>query len=320
MKKIITVLLIMMLTGCQLPGLSSAKSGGNIVVASGNTTERQINGEILGQMIAHYMPDVGVEILANLGSSLLILQTLESKDSHMSSVMYTGTSLTGELGLPATTDVDEAYEKVVTGFYDAFDLVWFPSYGFANTYAFMVTREFAETHNLSKISDLKSISSNLRAGIDTGWIDRDGDGYEAFKEIYDFEFGTLLPMEIGLVYSAVQSGDMDIVLGYSTDGRIDSYDLVLLEDDLRLFPPYDASPVVSVDVLNEYPELEGVLLKLEGAISDSQMQRLNKRSDEDKVEPTIVAQEFLEAHNYFEDRMVQPLKERELYKDMEGLK
>ena len=159
----------------------------------------------------------------------------------------------------------------------------------------------------------------MRAGIDTGWIDRDGDGYEAFKALYGFEFTTLLPMEIGLVYSALQSGDMDVVLGYSSDGRIDSYNLVILEDDLQLFPPYDASPAVSHQVLKDYPELETILLKLEGAISPSDMQGLNRRSDEDKLEPRMVAQEFLEANNYFEAVDPIPLRERPLYKDLEGL-
>lgn len=74
------------------------------------------------------------------------------------------------------------------------------------------------------------------AGVDTSWITRKGDGYEGFKEEYGFAFDSILPMQIGLVYDAVAAGKMDIVLGYSTDGRIGSYDLVMLEDDKRFFP------------------------------------------------------------------------------------
>lgn len=319
MKKLsISLMLLFMLVGCSLPGLGGSGSG-SIVVASGNTTERQVNGEIVAQMIKHYMPEVDVEVLPNLGSSLLILQTIDRGDSHISSVMYTGTSLTGELGLEATTDVDFAFEQVVKGYDEEFDMVWMPSYGFDNTYAFMVTESFANEHNLEKVSDLEALSDTVRAGIDTGWLDRDGDGYEAFKALYGFEFTTLLPMEIGLVYSALQSGDMDVVLGYSSDGRIDSYNLVILEDDLQLFPPYDASPAVSQQALKDFPELETILLKLEGSISAADMQGLNRRSDEDKLEPRMVAQEFLEANNYFETVDPIPLRERPLYKDLEGL-
>ena len=195
-------------------------------------------------------------------------------------------------------------------------MVWMPSYGFDNTYAFMVTESFANEHNLEKVSDLEALSDTVRAGIDTGWIDRDGDGYEAFKALYGFEFTTLLPMEIGLVYSALQSGDMDVVLGYSSDGRIDSYNLVILEDDLQLFPPYDASLVISNSLLKAHPELEAVLLKLEGSITPTDMQALNRKSDEMKVEPQMVAKEFLEENNYFENKTQIPLELREGYDEI----
>ena len=97
-----------------------------------------------------------------------------------------------------------------------------PTYGFENTYAFMVKKEFAEKHNLNKVSDLKPIAKDLKAGVDTSWIQRKGDGYQAFKDKYKFDFDSVLPMDVGLVYSAVNSGKMDVVLGYSTDGRINS--------------------------------------------------------------------------------------------------
>lgn len=318
MKRLMIFIITMfLLVGCSLPGLGVTRGEG-IVISSGNTTERQINSEIIAQMVSHHIPEMEVDILSNLGSSILVLQSMTRKDADISSAMYTGTSLTGELNMEATTDVDEAFEKVVKGYYEQFDIVWFPSYGFANSYAFMVTEEFSQEHNVTKVSDLEEIADSLRAGIDTGWIDRDGDGYEAFKELYGFDFNEVLPMEIGLVYNAVQNNEMDVVLGYSTDGRIDAYNLVVLEDDLQLFPPYDASLVLSVDMYEKHPELVKVLLMLEGAISPDDMQALNRRSDEDKVEPRTVAKEFLEENNYFEGKEVTPLETRPLYKELLG--
>lgn len=79
-------------------------------------------------------------------------------------------------------------------------------------------------------------------------------------------------MQIGLVYDAVDNGKMDIVLGYSTDGRIGSYDLVMLEDDLNFFPPYDAAPIVSDKLLKETPEIGDALNKLAGKIDTEKMQ------------------------------------------------
>ncbi|NMB10390.1 MAG: osmoprotectant ABC transporter substrate-binding protein [Tissierellia bacterium] len=305
-NKVIALILsfILLLTSCSLPGLGEDAKNDGIVIAGGNTSERQILAEIVKQMIEHDMDDTNVSIMNNLGSSMLIHQAMSNKDINVSGSMYTGTSLTGELGEEPIKDPEKALEAVIDGYKTRFHRKWYPSYGFGNTYAFMVTREFAEKENIKTVSDLERLAPELRAGVDTSWMERKGDGYEAFKEIYKFDFEKVYPMEIGLVYSAVNAGEMDVVLGYSTDGRIDTYDLVVLEDDKRLFPPYDVSPVANEDILEVYPKLDEVLLKLKDTISNEDMQRMNRRSDEDLIEPKNVAKEFLEKNNYFDNKEV----------------
>ena len=312
-KMTILLGLTVLLSACSLPGLGTGPKGEQIVIAGGNSTERQILAQISKQMIEHYLPDVNVGLINNLGSSILIYQALKREDANISGLMYTGSSLIGELGYPANTNPAEAFDIVAEAYYYDRKMLWFPSYGFENTYAFMVTRSFAEQNNLKKVSDLQKLATTLRAGIDVGWMDRKGDGYEAFKEKYGFEFTNINPMEIGLVYNALQTGDMDIVLGYSTDGRIDAYDLVILEDDQDLFPPYDGSPAVSLKILEKYPQLEEIFLRLEGAIDTATMQKLNRTSDEFQIEPQKVAQDFLIENNYFEDKVTKPLDDRHPY-------
>lgn len=289
-----------LLSGCSLPGLGSNVHSG-VVIAGGSTSERQITAEIVSQMIRHYLPDVSVSIINNLGTSTLIHQSLTHGDANMSGCMYTGTSLTGELGQPPIRDSKKAYQKVVEGYAKEFDTKWYPSFGFANTYAFMVTRAFAEKNNVKKVSDLARFKDTIRVGVDTHWLQREGDGYKAFQEIYGFGFSDVHAMDIGLVYSAVHAGEMDAVLGYSTDGRINSYDLVVLEDDRHLFPPYDASPVAKYAILEKYPELDDCLLRLHNAIDSETMQKMNRMSDEDHIEPAVIAKRFLEEHHYFEN-------------------
>lgn len=63
-------------------------------------------------------------------------------------------------------------------------------------------------------------------------------------------------MQIGLVYDAVESNKMQSVLGYSTDGRISSYDLEILRDDKKFFPPYEASMVVNNSIIKKDPKLK----------------------------------------------------------------
>lgn len=292
-----------LLCGCKLPGLATSTKNNGIVIAGGNTTERQILSEILKQMIEHYIPEAETSLVNNLGSSFLIHQAFIRGDVNVAGAMYTGTSLMGELGLPAETNPSIAFAKVVNGYHTRFHRIWFPSYGFKNTYVFMVTRNFATKNKVAAISDLKNIPS-LKLWVDSSWLERDGDGYKAFKEIYGFEFAQTYPMEIGLVYNAIREGEMDIVLGYSTDGRINSYDLVLLKDDMHLFPPYDASPVATIDIIKKFPLLKYVFLKLNGVITNEKMQYLNKLADEKLIEPNTVAKKFLIENNYFEDKKI----------------
>lgn len=304
MKKIQKIAALFMtaivLSSCSLPGLGGGFNEEGITITGGSTTEQQIAGYIVEGMVEHYI-DIDAQIVNNLGSSTLNHQALIGGDANVAAIKYTGTSLTGELGQDPITDPEKALDVVVDGFAEEFDQKWFPSYGFANTYAFMVTQELAEEYDLVTISDLEDIAGELDAGVDTSWIQREGDGYEAFLDTYSFDFNRVYPMQIGLVYNALQAGEMDVVLGYSTDGRIKSYDLVVLEDDKQLFPPYNASPVATFEVLEAYPELNGLLLKLQNSITDEKMQELNYISDNNLVEPKVVADDFLKENNYFED-------------------
>ncbi|WP_347298299.1 osmoprotectant ABC transporter substrate-binding protein [Dolosigranulum savutiense] len=305
MKKIKYILLasmVLILSACSLPGLGSSESADEqIVLVSQVTTESQIMAHVVAQMIEHYI-DTEVDQITNMGSAPMMHQAIMSGDANIAGAFYTGTALTGELGREPESDPDKALELVREGFREEFDMKWLPSYGFANTYAFMVTQEIADEYGFEKISDVAEYADELVAGVDTTWLSRKGDGYEGFVTEYDFEFGTVYPMQIGLVYDAVESGEMDIVLGYSTDGRISSYDLVVLEDDLNFFPPYDASPVPTYEILETHPELENILLKLHEAIDVELMQRMNYIADDLMIEPTRVAEEFLKENNYFEEK------------------
>ena len=223
-------------------------------------------------------------------------------DASISAARYTGTDLTTTLNLPPEKDPKKAFAIVKQEFEKRYDQTWFPSYGFENTYVFLVRKDTAEKYNLKKVSDLKNVADQLVAGVDTSWITRKGDGYDGFQTTYGFSFDSILPMQIGLVYNAVEAGKMDIVLGYSTDGRIASYDLVMLEDDRNFFPPYDAAPVVDNQVLKNTPGLEEALNKLGNTISTEKMQQLNYEADNNLVEPSVVAERFLKENHYFEGK------------------
>ena len=100
-------------------------------------------------------------------------------------------------------------------------------------------------------------------------------------------------MEPALRYQAIQSGDIQITDAYSTDAEIARYDLVVLEDDKQLFPPYQGAPLMKAELLEKHPELEAVLNKLAGKITESQMSQMNYQVGVEGKSAEEVAREFL---------------------------
>jgi osmoprotectant transport system substrate-binding protein len=287
------------LGACSLPGLSGAPET-TIRIGTLNTTESQIMGQVVKQLIEHET-DLEVVLVNNLGSSIVQHQAMLDEQVDITATRYTGTDLSGALGMEPVNDPEEAMKIVQKEFKKRWDQTWFDSYGFDNTYAFTVTKELAEKYGLEKVSDLRDVADELRFGVDNSWIHREGDGYQGFVETYGFEFPKIYPMQIGLVYEALANDEMDVVLAYSSDGRIAAFNLKILEDDKKFFPPYDTSLVARNEVLREHPELEEILNKLVGTIDTAKMQEMNYEADGEKREPAVVAQKFLEEHHYFEE-------------------
>jgi osmoprotectant transport system substrate-binding protein len=295
---VIAITAVLCLSGCSLPGLSGPAKN-TIAIGTLGTSESQIMGNMVRLMIEHDS-DLKVNMVNNLGSSTVQHQAMMNGDVDITATRYTGTDLAGALGMEPVKDPKTALKVVQREFQKRYNQTWFGSYGFANSYAFTVTKELADKENLNTVSDLEKHAQNLKLGVDNAWLKREGDGYQGFTEKYGFEFGKTYPMQIGLVYQAAAKGKMDVVLAYTTDGRIKSYDLKVLEDDKQFFPPYDCSLVVRNEVLKEHPELKDKLEKLSGKIDTETMQEMNFEADGKKKEPSIIAKEFLEKHNYFE--------------------
>lgn len=289
---------LLLLSSCSFPGLGgSAKD--TIRISSQSTTESQILANIVSQLIAHET-DNQVELVNNLGSSTVTHESLIRGDADISASRYAGTEMTGTLKLSPTKDPAKAQQIVKTEFKNRYQQTWFPTYGFADTYAFMVTQATAKKYHLETVSDLGRVANQLTAGVDSVWVNHEGDGYREFKQTYNYDFKKVAPMQIGLVYSALAAGKMDVVLGYSTDGRIKSYDLKVLKDDRQFFPPYDASLVATDQILKAHPELKPLLNRLSGQIDLATMQSLNYQVDNDLLEPSVVAKQFLQKHDYFQ--------------------
>ncbi|MGG3942208.1 osmoprotectant ABC transporter substrate-binding protein [Peribacillus psychrosaccharolyticus] len=287
-----------LITGCSLPGLNSA-SDQTIKIGAQSMTESEILANMISQLIERNT-DNKTAIIKNLGSNFVQQKAMESGDIDIAATRYTGTDLTSVLGQEAIKDPVKAMETVQKEFKKQYQFTFYDSYGFDNTYAFTISKKLAEEKQYKTISDLAEDADTLSLGVDSAWLKRQGDGYPGFIETYNMEFGKTYPMQIGLVYDAVKNEKMDIVLAYSSDGRIKAYDLQLLEDDMQYFPPYDCSPVITDEALERFPEIDSQLKKLIGTITTETMQELNYEVDAKLKEPSVVAAEFLVKNHYFE--------------------
>jgi osmoprotectant transport system substrate-binding protein/osmoprotectant transport system permease protein len=144
---------------------------------------------------------------------------------------------------------------------------------------------------LSSFYIIPSTSNKLLAGFEPEFMGRT-DGYLGLKSKYKLNIATVVISD-AIMYKAAYEHKLDVIGGYSTDGRLKAYDLVVLQDDKTIFPPYYAAPVVRNEVLQKYPELETTLNLLAGTITDSIMTELNYFADHLKQTPEKVARDFL---------------------------
>jgi len=136
----------------------------------------------------------------------------------------------------------------------------------------------------------------FRAGFPSEFIERE-DGFVGLKEKYELNLPTV-EMEIGLMYDALKNKKVDVISGFSTDGRIEAYDLKILEDNKDYFPPYHAAPTIRMATLNKYPELGNLFSRLEEEISNEEMVNMNYQVDHFKKSPEEVARNFLRREGF----------------------
>ncbi|WP_069659039.1 ABC transporter permease/substrate-binding protein [Arcticibacter eurypsychrophilus] len=131
----------------------------------------------------------------------------------------------------------------------------------------------------------------LKAGFTPEFMGRT-DGDLGLKSIYKLDIKPVVISD-AVMYKAAFDKKLDVISGYGTDGRLKAYNLVILKDDKKIFPPYYAAPLVRNEALIKFPELEKVLNLLAGRINDSIMTDLNYRVDYLHQSPQQVAKDFL---------------------------
>ncbi len=269
--------------------LWSCSRQGVIVVGSKNFTEQVILGELAAQQIERkcHLP---VERRLDLGGTLLAHGALQSGQIDLYPE-YTGTALSSVLKEKIPADSARVYMEVKDAYRERFHLIWLPPLGFNDTFA-MVVRKQDGLHLPQQ--DLSSAKARAwRLGVGYEFLTRP-DGLTRLNQVYGLRWqGMPRTMDLGLLYRALQQEKIDMAAANSTDGMLTEPQYMVLADDKRAFPPYNACFVVRGQILNQYPQVRMALTMLSNHIGDDTMRELNRRVDVEHQPVERVVRDFL---------------------------
>jgi osmoprotectant transport system permease protein len=260
-----------------------------VIVASKPFGESYLLGEMFAQLLE--ARGFAVDRRLGLGATEIAFQALRHNEIDVYPE-YTGTGLLAILHQQPAGDARQVYRTVVREFRERYGAQWLPPLGFQNTYAIAVRRQTARRYSLATLSDLARVSRGFRAGLTPDFIGRP-DGLPGLQGAYGITFRSVRALLPAVKYQALAAGEVDVIDGYSTDGFILRYDLVVLRDDRSFFPPYEAAALVSAAFARDLPAGVAALNQLSGLLTELDMRRLNRRIEVDGEPIHLVAADEL---------------------------
>ena len=269
----------------------NSKKDKTINIATKPMTESYILGQMLTELIEQDT-DLKVNITNGVGGGTSNIHPAMLKGEFDLYPEYTGTSW--EAVLKKEDSYDESkFDELQKEYKEKYNLEYVNLYGFNNTYGLAVNKNIAEKYNLKTYSDLAKVSNNLIFGAEYDFFERE-DGYKELQKVYNIDFKKKIDMDIGLKYQAMKDKKIDVMVIFTTDGQLAISDVIVLEDDKKMYPSYRAGTVVRSEILSEYPELKVVLEKLNNILDDKTMANLNYQVESEGKKPEDVAREYLQ--------------------------
>lgn len=280
-------------------GLRADASDQELVLYDGDYSETQVIHHMV-KILVEDQTDLTV-VLKDQMSQVNNFKSLVG-DSHSCDLMvsYDGTLLTTFLHLdpidvPAGQSLYDYVNEVATEEYGVHLL---EQLGFDNTYALAVPEAVAEAYNLETVSDLIPVAGELVFGAEHEFFTQEGSmKFGPFTEFYGLHFKDSVGVDVSLKYAAIENGSYDVTVVYATDGLNRKAGLKVLEDDRNFFPDYNGALLVREDTFSRFaeiaPELEAVLAKLAGQISNEDMVEMTYQVDVQGKSVDEVARAFL---------------------------
>jgi osmoprotectant transport system substrate-binding protein len=264
----------------------------SITVGSKNFTEQKVLGEIYAQALEAAGYKVSKSL--DLGDEKTAQRALKQGEID-GYPEYTGTALLSICEVPTEQipkDPAQAFEETKSCF--AKDkLTAYPPTPFTSSNEVAVTSETADRLGLQQISDLKDKAGDLTLYGSPECRQRT-DCLLGLRQTYGLKFKKFTPVDIALRHEVLKRGDNVVSIVFTTDPQNKRQNLVLLEDDMGMFPPYNSTFVVRDEVAQQAgPDLPKVIEQVQQGLTDEVMQELNARVDLDKQSAEQVAGEYL---------------------------
>lgn len=285
-------------------GQGQPLDGASLTVTSKNFSENII----LGQMIGLVFKAAGAEVLdrTNLPGSISAREAIAQGDAD-AMYDYTGTAWITYLG-HAKPIVDPLKQWEAVRDEDRGNgVTWLPASTLDNTYALAISKKNNAKYKLKTLSDVAALAkkdpSAVTICVENEFASRD-DGLPGMKKAYGLSIpaGNIKKMDAGIIYTQVsESGSCLLGEVFTTDGRIKSMNLDVLEDNKHFFPNYNAAPVIHTATLEKYPEIAGLLNPITAKLTTGVAQELNAQVDVGGEDPHEVAKEWLIEEGFIEE-------------------
>ncbi len=267
------------------------KSKPTIKIGAKDFTE----GLVLSEIYALALEANGykVERKFNIASSV-IHDALKNKEIDLYPE-YTGTSLLSILKLPLVTDPQKVYDTVKEEYKTKFDLVWLDYSAANDSQGLVITKAASDKYGIKTISDLQKNADKIRFASQ-GEFEQREDGLPALTKVYgEFKFKSIQVFDNSLKYQVLSNDKADLAVAYTTEGALADPKYVVLEDDKKVWPPYNVGPVVRQEILTASPEIAEILNKVSAKIDTKGITSLNAEVDVKKREFEEVAKEFYDS-------------------------
>lgn len=269
-------------------------SGMNVSVGTKNYTEQILLGKI--GVVLLESAGANVQDLTNIPGSTSVRQATLVGDVDFS-FDYTGTAWITYMGeTDPIPDEQEQYEAVRDADAER-GLVWLPPAEMNNTYTMAVTQDMADEYGLETLGDIDKVPAAEQTYCVESEFNARNDGFWPMIEAYDLpepSTDDVSIMDTGAIYAATANGTCTFGEVFHTDGRIPALNLVPLDDPESFFPKYNMAPVVSQELMEEYPEIEELLAPVIADLDNETMQELNSRIDVDGQDYGDVAYDYLQ--------------------------